>query len=82
MIKNIMLSTVGAMFLLGVPGAMADDTICPPSLGAETVDNVIVSPDMPGICDLDGTTVKGNVKVEEDGRFRATGAYIAGDVQA
>ena len=76
-------SLVAAALAISLGGlassAFADDVYCPPSLGRVTIDgNVIVV----GRCTLDGTTVKGNVKVERGGELNATKAYIDGNIQA
>ena len=72
-------AAVAAAFLLAGPGsALAGDTICGSSLGAVTVDNVIVV----GECTMVGTTVDGNVKVLEDASLWAEDATIYGNLQS
>lgn len=64
--------------LLGAVAARADDFDCPPARGVEVVDgNIIVV----GVCTLDGTLVKGNVLLEDNGDLLAEDATIVGNVQ-
>lgn len=64
--------------LLAGQSAYADDVVCPASLGPVTIDgNVIVV----GQCELDRTTVKGNVLLEAGGDLLARQARIIGNVQ-
>lgn len=59
--------------------ANADDIYCPPSLGAVVVDgNVLVA----SACELDGTTVKGNVLLYEGGHLTASSVTVVGNLQA
>lgn len=59
--------------------AAADDVHCPPHLGEVTIDgNVLVA----AACELDGTTVKGNVHLYAGGSLTATNVRIDGNVQA
>jgi hypothetical protein len=59
--------------------AAADDFDCPPNRGAVVIDgNIIVV----GECRLDGTLVKGNVFVEDEGDLRVEQATIIGNVQS
>jgi hypothetical protein len=56
----------------------AEDFDCPPNRAAEVVDgNIIVV----GECRLDGTLVKGNVFLEDNGDLRAEAATIIGNIQ-
>ena len=67
-----------ALGLLSV--ANADDVHCPPGIGSVSIDgNVLV---VSGNCRLDGTTVKGNVKLYSGGALVATGTTIDGNIQA
>jgi hypothetical protein len=59
--------------------ASAEETKCRGTLGAVTVDNLRV-PDG-ATCVLDGTRVKGTVKVESDASLRAFGIRVVGNVQ-
>ncbi len=74
-------SYTGAMLALAVAiphAAIADDVDCIGSIGATTVDgNVLVATR----CELDGTTVKGNVELFEGGELTARGVDIIGNLQ-
>lgn len=61
------------------PTVFADDYPCPPNRGAVTIDGNIV---VRGICNLNGTTVKGNVLVYSGGTLTATGVSVDGNIQA
>ncbi|RKT45783.1 hypothetical protein [Thiocapsa rosea] len=80
---NTAFRPLAALLALGCiglsPAAFAGDYPCPPNRGAVTIDgNVVVK----GICNLNGTKVKGNVLVYSGGTLTATGALIDGNVQA
>jgi hypothetical protein len=67
--------------IVAVPGvAHAEERVCRGSLGAVTVDNLRV-PDR-ATCNLNGTRVKGTVKVESGATLRANNVNVAGNVQA
>jgi hypothetical protein len=58
--------------------ARADDFDCPPDRGAEVIDgNIIVV----GECRLEGTLVKGNVFLEDNGGLGTEAATIIGNIQ-
>src|SRR5688500_12425542 len=59
--------------------ASAEETDCVGSIGAATVDNLRV-PDG-ATCELDGTFVKGTIKVETDATLRARSVRVIGNVQ-
>lgn len=60
-------------------GAYADDVDCPPNLGAVTIDgNVLIA----AACEMDGTTVKGNVLLYAGGSLVARDIHVDGNVQA
>lgn len=68
-----------AAILVAAGGAVADDTFCPPNLGAVTVDNVIADN---GACNLSSTIVQGNVLVEPGGSLVSQGSTrVGGSVQ-
>jgi hypothetical protein len=71
--------TMSSLFA-GVPAASADDTICRGTLGAVTVDNLVV-PDR-AKCTLEGTRVEGNVFVQTRGVLVARGIHVDGNIQA
>jgi hypothetical protein len=68
-----------AIFLPAEP-AWAEETVCRGTIEATTVDNLRV-PDG-ATCKLDGTFVKGTVKVEGEATLRALGIRVIGNVQA
>lgn len=55
------------------------DVYCPPQLGAVTIDdNVIVT----GQCLINGTRIKGNILVKDQGALTVRDAQIEGNIQA
>ena len=58
----------------------ADETVCRGSLGDEALDNLRVPPG--ARCTLDGTRVRGNIKVESDASLVARRVRVTGNVQA
>jgi hypothetical protein len=79
-VRALVLAVLGwASFLPGAP-ARAEETVCRGTIGATTVDNLRV-PDG-ATCVLNGTYVKGTVKVEGDATLKALGIRVIGNVQA
>ena len=81
----IMTAAIAGLMLGSVSVAMADDTFCaaggPETLGAVTVDNVLVSGGF--TCTLAGTTVEGNVKVEPGSSLRVFApTSVEGNIQS
>ncbi len=76
--QTVKLSLLGVLLLGAAPAVMAD-VYCPPSLGKVTIDDDVI---VVGRCTLDGTRVKGNVKVESGGRLLVRNAYVDGNIQA
>jgi len=76
------LRSIGAVLALSTAvslPAFADDVDCSGSIGATTVDgNVLVA----APCELDGTTVKGNVELFEGGALIARNVDVIGNIQA
>jgi hypothetical protein len=68
----------GALLVLPA-GAAAEETTCSGTIGKATVDNLRV-PDNAS-CVLEGTKVKGTVKVESGATLRAKGVKVIGSVQ-
>jgi hypothetical protein len=69
-----------ALGAVAVPAtASAEETDCTGAIGAATVDNLRV-PDG-ATCSLDGTFVKGTIKVETDATLRARSVRVIGNVQ-
>jgi hypothetical protein len=66
--------------LLGASVASADDTICRGTIGAVTVDNLVV-PDN-ARCTLQGTRVEGNIFVETNSVLVARDVRVDGNIQA
>ncbi len=66
--------------ILTVPAAHAEERTCRGSLGRITVDNLRV-PDG-ATCTLNGTTVKGTIKVESRATLVADSVRVVGNVQA
>jgi hypothetical protein len=60
--------------------ARAEETVCRGLIGAVTLDNVRVPQN--AICNLDGTRVKGTVKVETRATLLAEDVVVIGNVQA
>jgi len=78
--KALISTLLAATALLGVPTAEADDTLCVGTLPPGVYDNVIVPPGQS--CIAQGSTINGNVKVLEGGRFLSNANNtIAGSVQ-
>lgn len=76
---TITVAAVCATVLAG-PAAQAEERTCRGSLGRITVDNLRV-PDG-AKCTLNGTTVKGTIKVESRATLIAEGVRVVGNVQA
>jgi hypothetical protein len=75
----MIVAVAGAML---VPGgrAVAEERACRGTIGAGTVDNLRVP--QGATCTLNGTFVKGTVKVERRAVLRAFGIRVIGNVQA
>ena len=73
-----MLLTMSAA-IFTAPGVSAEETTCRRSYGRVTFDNVRV----PGgaTCTLNGTTIKGTLKVERGGTLKATSIRVIGNIQ-
>lgn len=65
--------------LLAAPAA-AEERSCRGKLGAKTVDNLRVPSGR--TCELNGTRIKGTLKVERGAVLRAKGIRVVGNVQA
>lgn len=71
---------LAAFGLLMVAGPVsADERTCRGTIGAATVDNLRVP--QGATCTLQGTTVKGTIKVESNAVLRAFGVRVVGNVQ-
>jgi hypothetical protein len=73
---------VGAVMLALAPAqvAHAEETVCRGIIGAETHDNVRVP--QGATCTMEGTFVKGTIKVERNATLRASDVHVIGNVQA
>ena len=70
----------GLLAAVGVPAARADEIRCVGTLGAVTVDNVLVPEGK--TCTLNKTRVQGTVKVSGNATLYAKTARINGNIQA
>lgn len=70
----------GGALLLPAGPASAEETVCRGTIGAVTVDNLLVP--QGASCTLNGTLVEGTVKVERNATLRATRIRVIGNVQA
>jgi len=66
--------------LLATATAWAEERTCRGTLGKITVDNLRVPPS--ATCTLNGTRVKGTIKVEVGATLRSAGIIVIGNVQA
>ena len=65
--------------LLSPVAVTAEERICRGTIGAATLDNVRVPPD--AVCRLNGTQVKGTIKVERNAQLIANRVLVIGNVQ-
>ncbi len=79
-VRNALLAVAVVAALVPTPPALAEERTCRGTLGAITVDNLRV-PDG-ATCSLEGTLVKGTVKVETRATLAATNIRVIGNVQA
>ena len=77
-VRSVLVAIIVGAILLPASISSAEDFDCPPSRGTEVVDGNIV---VVGACSLDGTLVKGNVFLEDNGDLLAGGVTIIGNVQ-
>jgi len=74
------MAVMGVAVVGVMPGtAFAEETTCRGTLGRVTVDNLRVP--QGASCTLNGTFVKGTVKVERDATLRASAIRVIGNVQ-
>ena len=73
------LSVALAGTVIAPAAASAEERTCRGTIGAATLDNVRVPSG--ALCTLNGTRVKGTIKVENGGRLRATAVRVVGNVQ-
>src|SRR5688500_18229813 len=77
--RLLVLAASSAALLAAPPGALAEERDCVGAIGAETVDNVRVPEGT--ACTMNGTSVKGTVKVERDATLEAQAVRVIGNVQ-
>ena len=75
-----MLIILSLTTVLAVPSALAEERTCVGTIGATTVDNLRVPSGKS--CTLEGTYVKGTIKVESDATLKAKDVRVIGNVQA
>jgi hypothetical protein len=82
MLRGVLTVALASVFALAVaaPAALAEETVCRGSIGATTVDNLLVPSG--ATCTLDGTKVEGTVKVERGAKLYAEGIRVIGNVQS
>ena len=73
------LAVSGTLLLPAAPAA-AEERVCRGTIGAVTVDNLRVPQE--ATCTLNGTYVKGTVKVQRAAILKANGVRVIGNVQA
>ena len=66
--------------LVATPVALAEEIACRGTIGGRTVDNLRVPSGES--CTLEGTTVKGTIKVEGGATLQARGVKVIGNIQA
>lgn len=77
--RFLVLVAASAGLLAAPPGALAEERDCVGAIGAETVDNVRVPEG--AACTMNGTFVKGTVKVERGATLEAQAVRVVGNVQ-
>jgi len=73
-------AVLGGALLLPAGPAAAEERVCRGSIGARTVDNLRVP--QGATCTLNGTYVKGTVKVQRAATLKAYGIRVVGNIQA
>jgi hypothetical protein len=76
----ILAAVIGVVALASASPALAEERTCRGSLGAITVDNLRVPSG--ASCSLEGTYVKGTLKVERNATLVASSIRVVGNVQA
>ena len=78
--RLVTVAAVAGAMLLPAGQALAEERVCRGTIGAATVDNLRVPQD--ATCTLNGTYVKGTVKVQRGAILRASAIRVVGNVQA
>jgi hypothetical protein len=76
---GLLAAIVFGSLAMTAPPVMAEETSCVGTIGARTLDNVRVPQGRS--CTLNGTTVKGTVKIERGATLHAKGVRVIGNVQ-
>jgi hypothetical protein len=78
--RGLLVAFMAMGILLGLaPSALAEETVCKGTIGQKTLDNVKVP--QGAKCVLDGTKVKGTIKVNRNAVLDAIDVYVVGNVQ-
>src|ERR671917_271812 len=82
MLRRVLVVAFASVLALGVaaPAALAEERVCRGTIGATTVDNLRVPTG--ATCTLNGTTVKGTLKVENRAKLYASGVRVIGNIQS
>lgn len=82
--RSLAAFATGGMLLsalvLAAPAASAEERVCTGTIGAATLDDVVVPAG--ATCTLTGTTLEGNLKVERGATAVVSGARIDGNIQS
>jgi hypothetical protein len=80
--KRISVAALVGMLALAMaaPAVMAEERVCRGTIGATTVDNLLVP--QGAKCTLNGTRVEGTAKVERGAQLFANGVRVKGNVQS
>ena len=78
--RLLAMAVVAGAMLLPAGQALAEERVCRGTIGGATVDNLRVP--QGATCTLNGTYVKGTVKVERGATLKAFGIRVIGNVQA
>ena len=78
--RLVAMAAIAGALHLPAGHAMAEERVCRGTIGAATVDNLRVP--QGATCTLNGTYVKGTVKVERGATLKAFGIRVIGNVQA
>jgi hypothetical protein len=78
-VSAVLLLTGTALVGTAAP-ALAEEQVCRGTIGAVTLDNLRVP--QGAACTLEGTRLKGTIKVETRAVLRATAVHVTGNIQA
>ncbi|MDQ4129114.1 MAG: hypothetical protein M3151_14400 [Actinomycetota bacterium] len=74
------LALAASAMLVVAPTAQAEERVCRGTIGASTVDNLLVP--QGATCTLNGTRVEGTVQVQQNATLFANGVTVKGNVQS